>query len=126
MLGELQIQQRGEFVAAHARQNVEGSQASLQLFGHPAQHAVTGIVTKGIVDPFKTVEVEVQQHPGAVVTLTAQQQVFHGLIETTAIEQAGQRVGHRLEFQLLMQMTHHRHVQHRHHHRVLLGWQWRA
>ena len=47
-------------------------------------------------------------------------------MKATPVQQAGQWVGHGLEFQLLMQVTHFRHVQHRHHHGLLLGGQGRA
>ncbi|MNS51495.1 hypothetical protein D3C72_841730 [compost metagenome] len=126
LLGELQIQQRGELVAAHPRQNVEGPQASLQLFGDPAQHPIAGIVPERIIDSLEAVEIQVHQDPGTVGTLTAQQQVLYCLIEPPAVEQSGQRIGDRLKLQLLMQMAHHRHVQHGHDHRMLLGGQWRA
>ncbi|MNZ53692.1 hypothetical protein D3C78_715770 [compost metagenome] len=126
LLGKLQIQQRGEFIAAHPRQNVEGPQASLQLFGDPAQHPIAGIVPERIIDALEAVEVQIHQDPGTVGTLTAQQQVLHGLVETAAVEQSGQRIGDRLKLQLLMQMTHHRHVQHGHDHCMLLGRQWRT
>ncbi|MNN05505.1 hypothetical protein D3C81_1182700 [compost metagenome] len=46
LLGKLQIQQRGEFIAAHARKNVERPQTCLQLLGNPAQHPIAGIVTE--------------------------------------------------------------------------------
>ncbi len=126
LLGKLQIQQRGEFIAAHARENIERPQARLQLLGNPAQHAVAGVMAEGIIDPFEAIEIEVEQHPAAVAAFPAQQQVFHGLVEPAPVEQPGQRIGYRLEFQLLVQVTHHRHVQHRHHHRVLLRGQRRA
>ncbi|MNL27840.1 hypothetical protein D3C87_1494590 [compost metagenome] len=78
-------------------------------------------MTEGVIDPLEAVEVQIQQYPDTVSTFAPQQKVFHRLVETPTIEQPGQRVGDRLILQLLVQMTHDRHVQHRHHHGLLLG-----
>ncbi|MNV70108.1 hypothetical protein D3C71_1630530 [compost metagenome] len=83
-------------------------------------------MSQQIVDPLEAVQIQVQQHPGAAGALTARQQGFHGLVEPASVEQPGQGVGNRLELQLLVQVTHHRHVEHRHHHGLLLRWQWRT
>ena len=79
-----------------------------------------------IVDPLEAIQVQVQQYQRLLATFAAQQRILHRLMETAPVQQPGQRVGHGLEFQLLMQVTHFRHVQHRHHHCLLLRRQRRA
>ncbi|MOA30324.1 hypothetical protein D3C78_1514050 [compost metagenome] len=54
------VEQRGELVAAHAREDVVGAQAGLQLFGHAAQDLVAGGMAEGVVDPFEAIQVEIQ------------------------------------------------------------------
>ncbi|MNC32998.1 hypothetical protein D3C75_813790 [compost metagenome] len=45
LFGAIQgVEQRGEFVAAHARKNRAGAQAILELLGDPVEHPVTGFV----------------------------------------------------------------------------------
>ena len=120
------VEQRGEFIAAHARQQGLAAQAVLELLGDPAQHPVTGVMAKGVVDALETVQVHVHQRLGLVRALVAQQSAFGRLVETAAVQQAGQRVGNGLVLQLLVQVAHCRHVQHGHHHGLLVGWQRRA
>ncbi len=114
------VEQCGELVAAQTCQQRLAAQAFLDLLGHPEQHPVTRFVAQRIVDPLEAIEVHVHQGLGLVRTLAAQQRAFGGLVETATVEQPGQRVGHRLVFELLMQVTLHRHVQHRDHHGLLL------
>ncbi len=56
----------------------------------------------------------------------AQQHAFDRLIEAAAVEQTGEGVGYRLMFQLTIEVTHHRHVEHAKHHGALFGRQRRA
>jgi len=120
------VEQRGEFVPAHACQQRFTAQAILELLGHPAQDPVTGIMTKGVVDTLEAIEVHVHQGLRPVRTLIAQQRPFGRLVEPTASEQTGERVGNGLVFELLVQVVHRRHVQHGYHHRLLLGRQGRT
>ncbi len=120
------VEQRGEFVPAHACQQGFTAQTILELLGHPAQNPVTSIVAEGIVDTLEAIQVHVHQGLRTVRTLIAQQRPFGRLVEPTAIEQAGEGVGNGLVFELLVQVVHRRHVQHGHHHRLLLGRQGRT
>ncbi|MDT4827249.1 hypothetical protein FQZ97_605890 [compost metagenome] len=127
VLGVVQgVEQRGELVAAHAREDVVGTQAALQLFGHPPQHAVAGIVAEGVVDQLESVQVQVQHRHALAVALDARQGSLQRLVEAAAVEQPGQGVGDGLGLQLRMQLTHRRHVQGDHHHRALQARQWRG
>ncbi|MCY1421517.1 hypothetical protein D9M71_371750 [compost metagenome] len=120
------VEQRGELIAAHAREQGLTAQAILELLGHPVQHPVAGIVAKRVVDALEAIQVHVHQRLRLVRALVAQQRTFGGLVETPAVEQAGERVGDGLVFQLLVQVVYHRHVQHGHHHGLLVGWQRRT
>ncbi|MNO99235.1 hypothetical protein D3C76_910010 [compost metagenome] len=74
-----------------------------------------------VVDPLEAIQVHVHQGAGFVRALVAQQHAFGRLVEAAPIEQAGERVGHRLVLELLVQVAHDRHVQHGDHHGPLIG-----
>ena len=120
------IEERSELVSSHARQQRLTAQAVLELLGNPTQYPVPGLVAKRVIDPLETIQIHVHQGLGLVRTFVAQQHAFSCLIEPTAVEQAGERVGDRLVFELLVQIAHYRHVEHRHHHSLLIGRQRRA
>lgn len=91
------------------------------MLAHPAQYTVTGVVAQRVVDALEAIQVHVHQCLRLVRALVAQQRTFGSLVETAAVEQAGERVGHGLVFQLLVQVAHHRHVQHGDHHGLLVS-----
>ncbi|MNQ73525.1 hypothetical protein D3C85_882580 [compost metagenome] len=113
------VEQRGELVAAHAREDVVGAQAALQLLGHPPQHAVAGIVAEGVVDQLEAVQVQVEHGHALAVALDARQGRLQRLVEAATVEQPGQGVGDGLGLQLGVELAHYRHVQGDHHHRAL-------
>ncbi|MNH11798.1 hypothetical protein D3C79_713220 [compost metagenome] len=90
------------------------------------QHPVAGLMAEKIIDALEAIQIQVHQGLGLVAALVAHQGAFGSLIEATAVEQPGQGVGDRLELQLLVQVAHHRHVQHRDHHGALAIGQRRA
>ncbi|MNZ64239.1 hypothetical protein D3C78_824060 [compost metagenome] len=120
------VEQCGELVPAHTRQQRFTAQAILELFGYPVQHPVARVVAERVVDALEAIQVHVHQRLRLVRTLVAQQRTFGGLVEPAAVEQAGKRVGDGLVLQLLVQVAHHRHVQHGDHHGLLVGRQWRT
>lgn len=63
------------------------------------QHDVAGLVTPGVVDALEMVDIQHGQGQRLVLVLAARQHAGQHLVQMAAIEQAGQRIAHRLRAQ---------------------------
>ena len=91
-------EQDGEFVAAHARDEIAGTQRLAQPVGHGAQQRVARVMAGGVVDALEFVEVE-QQHGRQAAMIRGGGRLRHGGHEMRAVGKAGQRIAHRQPLQ---------------------------
>ena len=119
------VQQRGEFVSAHPRNDVVGSHASLEHARHATEDLITGIVAQRIVDALEAIEIDIEDGHAFAVPVDPRQRRIQCLMKATSVEQASQRVGYRLGFQLHVETAHHGHIQGDDNHGALLTRQWR-
>ncbi len=110
------IEQRGEFVPAHARDDVVGAHAGFQQTRHLAEDFIARVVAEGVIDALEAVQVDIEDGHPLAVAVDPRQRRLQRLMEAAAIEQPGERIGYRLGFQLRMEIAHHRHVQRNDHH----------
>ena len=70
------------------------------------QHQIAGVVTKGVVDFLKQIQVHAHQREQFLRAQRARQRVVEPVVEQGPIRQLGQRIMHCLVFQLLVGVLH--------------------
>jgi len=120
------VQQGGELVPAHARDDVVGPHAGFQHARHAAEDLVASVVAERIVDALEAIQVDIENRHSPTIAIDPCQCRCQCLVEAAPVQQASQRIGDRLGFELQVQVAHHRHVEGDHHHRTLLARQWRG
>ena len=91
MLADLD-QDRGELVAADARDHVGGADMFREQLRDMAQHRIAGPVAKLVVDGLEVIEVDESEHSGAAVPARDRQRPLELVIESATVVEAGQLV----------------------------------